>query len=74
MLGVDLVDQLIAYYRPRIRCRRTWMSLLLNCLDIIQVNSYVLYKETSYLHSLVDNDKIYSHKQFLVEFVNSLIR
>ena len=23
MLGVDLVDQLIAYYRPKIRCRRT---------------------------------------------------
>ena len=35
MLGVDLVDQLIAYYQTKIRCRRTWMSLLLYCLDII---------------------------------------
>ena len=25
MLGVDLVDQLIAYYRPKIYCRRTWI-------------------------------------------------
>ena len=73
MLGVDLVDQLIAYYRPKIRCRRTWMPLLLHCLDIIRVNSYVLYKETSYLHPAVNDDEIDSHKQFLIEFVNSLI-
>ena len=32
-----------------------------------------MYKETSYLHLLVDNDEIDSHKQFLIEFVNSLI-
>ena len=50
------------------------MPLLLHSLDIIRVNSYVLYKETSYLHKLVDNDDIDSHKQFLIEFVNSLIR
>ena len=50
------------------------MPLLLHCLDIIRVNSYVLYKETSYLHPLVENDEIDSHKQFLIEFVNSLIR
>ena len=48
--------------------------MLLHCLDIIRVNSYVLYKETSYLHPLVENDEIDSHKQFLIEFVNSLIR
>ena len=48
--------------------------MLLHSLDIIRVNSYVLYKETSYLHKLVDNDDIDSHKQFLIEFVNSLIR
>ena len=25
MLGVDVVDQLIAYYRPKICCQRIWM-------------------------------------------------
>ena len=50
------------------------MPLLLHCLDIIRVNSYVLYKETSYLHPAVNDDEIDSHKQFLIEFVNSLIR
>ena len=74
MLGVDLVGQLITYYRPKICCGQTWMPLLLHCLDIIQVNSYVLYNETSYLHPLVENDEIDSHKRFLIEFVNSLIR
>ena len=49
------------------------MPLLLHCLDIIRVNSYVLYKETSYLHPLVDNKEIDSHKQFVIEFVDSLI-
>ena len=49
------------------------MPLLLHSLDIIRVNSYVLYKETSYLHPTVDNDDIDSHKQFLIEFVNSFI-
>ena len=49
------------------------MPLLLHCLDIIQVNSYVLYKETSYLHRAVNNDDIDSHKEFLIQFINSLI-
>ena len=34
----------------------------------------MLYKETSYLHPAVNDDEIDSHKQFLIEFTNSLIR
>ena len=49
------------------------MPLLLHCLYIIQVNSYVLYKETFYLHRAVNNDNIKTHKEFLIEFINSLI-
>ena len=74
MLGVYLVDQLIAYYRLKIRCQQTWMPLLLHCLDIIRVNSYVLHKETSYLHPAVNDDLIKTHKEFLIKFINSLIR
>ena len=74
MLGVALVDQLIAYYRPKICCCRTWMSLFLHGADIIRVNSYVLYKETAYKHPDVNNDNdINSNKQFLVAFINSYI-
>ena len=58
MLGVNLVDQLIAYYRSRVCCCRTWMPLLLHSADIIRVNSYNLYKEIAYLHPAVNNDDI----------------
>ena len=74
MLGVDLVDQLIAYYWPKICCRRTWMPILLHCLDIIWVNSYVLYKETASKHPAVNDDEMDTHKEFLIEFTNALIR
>ena len=72
MLGVDLVDQLIAHYCQKIRCRRTWIPLSLHGSDIIRVNSCVLCKETAYNHPDV-NDGINSHKQFLIAFINSLI-
>ena len=71
MLGVDIVNQLIAYYRPKIWYWRTWVPIFLHCLDILWVNLYVLYKE--YNHVDVDNDTIWNHKHFLIEFVNSLI-
>jgi hypothetical protein len=41
MLGVDKSDQLIAYYRPNQRCRRVWLPLFFQCLDIIRVNAYI---------------------------------
>jgi len=74
MLGVDMVDQLISYYRPKIRCKRTWMPIFLHCLDILRVNSYVLYKETAKDHPDVADKNICNHKQFLIEYINSLIR
>ena len=66
MLGVDLVDQLITYYQPKNHRQRTWMLLLLHSLNIIQVNSYVLYKETSYLHHAVNKDDINTHNKYLI--------
>ena len=49
------------------------MPLFLHGVDIIRVNSYVLYKETAYRHSEVNNDDINNHKLFLIAFINSLI-
>ena len=37
------------------------------------MNSYVLYKETAYLHPAVNNDEMDNHKEFLIEFINTLI-
>lgn len=73
MLGVDVADQLISSYRPKIRCRRTWMPLFLHCLDVLRVNCYILYHETSRKESTIENTKILGHKQFVIEFINCLI-
>ena len=37
------------------------------------MNSHVLYKKASYLHPAVNNDDINTHKEFLIQFINSLI-
>ena len=51
MLGFNVANQIIAYYWPKIWCCRTRMPIFLHCLDILLVNSYILYKEkTSYQH------------------------
>jgi hypothetical protein len=44
MNGVNKAYQLITYYRPQIRCRRTWMPMFFHCLDICQVNSSIIAK------------------------------
>ena len=62
MNGVDKADQLIAYYRPKVRCRRTWMPIMFHCLDVIRINSYIIVKELGrtnishkeYIHGMVD--------------------
>ena len=67
MLGVDESDQLIAYYRPELRCRRIWMPIMLHCLDIIRINAYII-------HSFIGYNKGMSQKQFLIEFVNAMMK
>lgn len=50
----------------------------LNCLDILRVNLYALYKETAQQeieHTGVDDSNIQNHNHFLLEFIiNSVIR
>jgi len=60
MGGVDLADQLIAYYRPDLRCRRVWMPLLLHCLDVVRINSYIMMKS---------RDDTLTHKAFIKDWV-----
>jgi hypothetical protein len=65
MLGVNKADQLVAYYRPILRCRRVWMPLMLHCLDILRVNAYIIsqaFKEKK------GND---DHKEFVVDLVRA---
>jgi hypothetical protein len=65
MGGVDKADQLIAYYRPDLRCRRVWVPLLLHCLDIVRVNTYIMAKS---------RDDSISHKSYIKQFILELNR
>jgi len=42
MKGVELSDQLIAYYCPQVRCRRYWLAMFFHGLDIVRVNPNVV--------------------------------
>ena len=66
MLGVDLADQLIAYYRPDVRCLRTWMPLMLHWANCTRVNAYLAHKGVCAKSAL-------SHKHFLLEWVRYLL-
>ena len=66
MLGVDKSDQLIAYYRPKLRVRRYWMAMFFHCLDVVRINSFIVFKN-------VTQQPKYKHKTFLRDFVDALI-
>lgn len=72
MMGVDLADQLIAYYWSKLRCRHTWMLIMLHCLDVLRINAYILYKQISKQRG-IKIPKKYCHKKFLLRLVDSLI-
>jgi hypothetical protein len=68
MLGVDKADQLVAYYRPRLRCRRVWMPLMFHAFDILRVNAYIISQ--AFKEQKTNDD----HKEFVVDFVRSLLQ
>eukprot|EP00977_Amphora_coffeiformis_P007696 scaffold1690_cov182-Amphora_coffeaeformis.AAC.53 len=71
MLGVDKADQLIAYYRPNLRCRRNWMPLLFHGLDVARVNSYIITTSSGWLQAR--NRKTSLHKDFVCEYIKALL-
>lgn len=73
MLGVDKADQLIAYYRPNLRCRRVWMPLLFHAMDIARINSYVAATQLGWKPSKGGALKYGAHKEFVGEFIRALL-
>ena len=67
MGAVDVADQRIAYYAPDMRCRRTWMPMMLQCMNIIRNNSYVVYLELE-----CEKQRTDEHKRFLMDMIRSL--
>ena len=64
MGGVDKADQMIAYYRPDLRCRRTWMPLMFHALDVMRVNAYII---ASKFNTGLE------HKEFVCLWVKALL-
>jgi len=69
MNDVDIADQLIAYYRPKLRCQRTWMPLMFHALDILRINCFIVHERLQKEH---DINYRRDHKQFVMSFVTAL--
>jgi hypothetical protein len=72
MNGVDKADQLISYFRPNLRCRRTWMPMFFHGLDIIRVNSYIACRELGWKSARRQHIKK-QHKEYTKEFIQALM-
>jgi hypothetical protein len=46
MSGVDIFDQYCSYYMPDHRSYRKYFRITIHILEMMLVNSYILYRET----------------------------
>ena len=70
MGGVDLVDQLIAYYHADCRCLRTWVPMFVQIVSMIRTNCYVVYKK----HQQGNKLKVKTHKLCTLDMVSTLLQ
>ena len=65
-VGVDTFDQYLSYFMCDLRCRRTWMPLMLQALMTMRVNSYLAHKKIC-THPV-------SHKVFTLTWIRCMMR
>lgn len=65
MCGVDICDQLIAYYNPQLRHRRNWLPMFMHCVNVSRTNSFLIHKKLS--------DVPLTHKEFTLQYIESLM-
>ena len=68
--GVDIVDQLIAYYHPNVRCRRTWIPMFLQIVSMVRCNAMVVHKD----HCIKNKLKQVTHKDFTLSMIEVLLK
>ena len=66
-VGVDVIDQLIAYLMCNLRCQRTWIPMMIQALMTMRVNSYTGHK---YIYTGDAKD----HKTFSLAWMRALMR
>ena len=65
-VGVDTFDQLLAILMCDLRCRRTWMPMMIFCLMTMRVNSY-----RAHVYICEDHR---NHKMFTLMWIRCLMR
>ena len=65
-VGVDVFDQLLASLFPDLRCRRTWIPLMIQALMTQRVNSYIAHRYVC--------TKPRDHKEFTLCWMKCLMR
>ena len=68
MLRIDLLDQIIAHYSPKLQCRQTWMPIILHCLDVLHIDTHILHKEMCKRPEVEEKEN--GHKEFLLDFIS----
>jgi len=66
-VGVDTFDQYLAYMMSDLRCRRTWMPLMIQALMTMRVNSYRA-------HTYICKPNHRGHKTFTLQWMRCLMR
>ncbi len=69
MNGVDVADQLRAYYCLQMICGRVWMPLFFWIFDVSIVNAYKIY-----MWSQEKYEPIMPHKMFRIELAKALLK
>lgn len=57
----------ISYSAPDLRCKRSWKPLMLQCLNIVRDNMFVIYKDKSTEQLPRD-----AHKDFILSIISVL--
>ena len=68
MGGVDLIDQWIAYYDPKMRCICTWLPIFIQILSLVRNNAFHVHKD-----HMEKKGKNVHQKQFLLDTIRVLL-
>ncbi|KAH9636734.1 hypothetical protein HF086_007632 [Spodoptera exigua] len=71
MCGVDLADMLTALYRTEMKCRRLYLSMFSQLLDICVNNAWLMYRRDNYSRKGIKKGK--PLKEFRLEMYKALL-
>ena len=73
MAGVDLFDQLCSYYMPDHKSYKKYFRIIVHILEMMVINSYILYRET-YIIKKLKYLQLYEYKKLVIRHLVSHLR